>query len=258
MVQLSVVIITYNEEKNIGRCLDSVASVADDVVVIDSYSTDNTEAICREKGARFIQHAFHGHIEQKNWALTQAKYPYVLSLDADECLSPELVQSVLFAKQHWTHDAYFMNRLTNYCGKWIYHCGWYPDQKLRLWDARLGKWGGINPHDKFELNDKEAPKAFLKGDILHYSYYTLEDHYKQVHYFTDISSKAAFNKKQKSSFIKRFLSPVTKFLWDYFIRLGFLDGKSGFLVCRISGYATYLKYKKLHELWKKPKKQKKR
>src|SRR6187551_311049 len=134
-IQLSVVIITFNEERNIARCLDSVREIADDVVVVDSFSTDKTEAICREKGARFVQHKFEGHIEQKNYAVTQAKFPYILSLDADEAPDEKLIASIKKVKADWIADGYSMNRLTNYCGKWIHHCGWYPDVKLRLWDS---------------------------------------------------------------------------------------------------------------------------
>src|ERR1041385_5289202 len=131
-IQLSVVIITYNEEKNIVRCLDSIREIADDIVVVDSFSTDKTEMICKEKGVRFIQHKFEGHIEQKNWAITQAKFPFVLSLDADEAPDEELKKEILKVKADANYDGYKMNRLTNYCGKWIRHCGWYPDTKLRI------------------------------------------------------------------------------------------------------------------------------
>jgi len=133
-IQLSVVIITFNEEKNIARCLDSVATIADDIVVVDSFSTDNTKHICEEKNIHFIEHKFDGHIEQKNWAITQAKHQYVLSLDADEALTKELQVEIIKAKNNWQYDGYSFNRLTNYCGVWIKHCGWYPDKKLRLWD----------------------------------------------------------------------------------------------------------------------------
>lgn len=250
MPELSVVIITFNEEKNIARCLDSVKGIADDVVVVDSFSTDRTEAICREKGARFVQHKFEGHIEQKNWAATQAKFPHILSLDADEALSEELKKSVLAVKTNWAHDGYYMNRLTNYCGTWIRHCGWYPDAKLRLFDSRKGKWGGTNPHDKYEMKDGDKVTGFLKGDILHYSYYTLEDHYKQVEYFTNINSKELFKKGKRSGNLSLVFAPAVKFVRDYFIKLGFLDGRAGFTISRISAYATYLKYKKLQLLWK--------
>lgn len=247
MTPISVVIITFNEEKNIARCLDSVRDVADDIVIVDSFSTDRTEAICKEKGVRFVQHKFEGHIQQKNWAITQAKYPHVLSLDADEALDDKLRQSILAAKKDLTCDGYTMNRLTNYCGQWIRHCGWYPDTKLRLWDSRKGRWGGINPHDKYEM-DEDAKICHLEGDILHYSYYTLDDHYKQVSYFTDIASKALYERGKKAGIAKLVFSPAVKFIRDYVIKLGFLDGHNGYLISRISAYATYLKYKKLREL----------
>ena len=172
----------------------------------------------------------------------------MLSLDADEALDETLKKSILEVKSNWQFDAYSMNRLTNYCGKWIHHCGWYPDVKLRLWDSSKGEWGGDNPHDKYELADKSSPTKHLKGDILHYSYYTLEDHYKQVNYFTDILSKAQFKRGKKAPLITMLMSPIVKFNKDYIIKLGILDGKAGFTICRISAYATFLKYKKLRNL----------
>ena len=248
MVPLSVVIITYNEERNIERCLQSVQAVADDIVVLDSFSNDRTEEICKSMGAQFFQHAFDGHIEQKNRAVGFAKYPHVLSLDADEALDEKLIESILKVKANWEYDGYYMNRLTNYCGKWIYHCGWYPDKKLRLWDSRKGKWGGVNPHDKYELLDSNQKTGHLKGNILHYSYYTLDDHYSQVHYFTDILAKSQFEEGKRASLLTLYLSPVVKFLRDYVLKLGILDGGAGFTISRISAYATFQKYKKIRLL----------
>jgi len=248
MVSLSVIIITFNEERNIARCLQSVQSVADEIVVLDSFSTDQTAEICKEYGVRFVQHQFDGHIEQKNRAVSLAKFPYVLSLDADEALDEVLIQSIQEVRQNWTQDAYSMNRLTNYCGTWIYHCGWYPDRKLRLWDARKGKWGGVNPHDKFELSNSDSTTRHLKGNILHYSYYTIDDHYRQVHYFTDILAKAQFEAGKRTNLIAMYLSPVIKFLRDYFLKMGILDGMAGFRISRISAYATFLKYRKIRQL----------
>jgi glycosyltransferase involved in cell wall biosynthesis len=248
MPKLSVVIITRNEEKNIGRCIDSVKDIADDVVVIDSFSTDRTEEICKSKGARFIQHAFEGHIEQKNYALTYTKYPHVLSLDADEALDNTLKKDIETVKKNWNKDGYEMNRLTNYCGTWIRHCGWYPDRKLRLFDKSKGKWGGTNPHDKFEMHSG-SNLGRLKGDILHYSYYTIDDHYKQIEYFTTINANASFDQGKHAPIWKLYLAPVVKFIKDYFVRLGFLDGQAGWQICRLSAWATYVKYKKLRELY---------
>lgn len=250
MTKISAVIITFNEEKNINRCLDSLQGVVDEIIVVDSFSTDKTEEICKKFNVRFITHKFDGHIEQKNWAKSQASNPFVLSLDADEALDEELKKSIIKAKTQLNFAGYSMNRLTNYCGKWIYHCGWYPDKKLRLWDARKGEWGGDNPHDKFELFDKNERVFHLKGNILHYSYYTLEDHYKQVEYFTTILANAQFKKGKKAYLIVLLFSPIVKFVKDYFLKFGFLDGKEGFRICWISAGATYLKYKKLRALYK--------
>ena len=247
MVRISAVIITFNEERNIVRCLESLIGIADEIVVVDSFSKDNTEEICKSFGVKFVQHIFDGHIEQKNWAITQATFPHILSLDADEAVDETLKSSILKIKENWNHDGYSMNRLTNYCGKWIRHCGWYPDAKMRLWDSRKGEWGGDNPHDKYELVEGSSTKH-IEGDILHYSYYSLEDHYRQVTYFTDILSKSQFKKGKKAPFIVLIFSPIVKFIKDYFIKKGFLDGKEGFTICRISAYATFLKYKKIRIL----------
>lgn len=246
-VRLSVVIITFNEERNIARCLDSVRDFADDIVVVDSFSTDKTKEICLEKGARFVEHAFPGHIEQKNWAITQAKFPHILSLDADEAPDEELKAAILRVKSDWKEDGYTMNRLTNYCGKWIHHCGWYPDVKLRLWDSSKGKWGGINPHDKYELNSG-ATTAHLPGNILHYSYYTVAEHYRQADKFSTIAAQALFKEGKKSSLLHALLKTVAKFIRNYFIKTGFLDGKYGFIISRISAFETWQKYRKLAQI----------
>ena len=251
VVKLSVVIIAFNEEKNIERCLQSVQKVADEIVVLDSGSTDATEQICKKYAAKFFYHKFDGHIQQKNRAITYASNPHILSLDADEALDETLINSILEVKINFSNNGYYMNRLTNYCGHWVKHCGWYPDSKLRLWDSRKGHWTGVNPHDKYELFEGDSKTQFLKGDILHYSYYTLQDHYKQVEYFTNISANAYFEKGKKAPAFKLVLNPIAKFVDHYLLRLGFLDGKAGFLISKISAYATWLKYKKLRDLYKK-------
>lgn len=249
MVLLSAVIITFNEEKNIARCLDSLQGLADEIVVLDSYSQDATRSICEKYGVKFFEHAFDGHIQQKNRAISYASSPYILSLDADEAIDENLKKSILEVKQNFSKDGYYMNRLTNYCGHWVKHCGWYPDAKLRLWDSRKGEWTGINPHDKYELKNGNRHTGYLKGDILHYSYYTVEDHYKQVDYFTNIASKAYFEKGKRAPLYKLLLNPVAKFIDHYILHRGFLDGRAGFLISKISAYATYLKYKKLRKFY---------
>jgi glycosyltransferase involved in cell wall biosynthesis len=244
-IQISVVIITFNEERNIARCLSSVKEIADDIVVVDSYSKDSTAAICEKLGARFVQHKFDGHIEQKNWAITQAKFPYVLSLDADECLDEQLKKSILEVKENWNFDAYEMNRLTNYCGKFIRHCGWYPDKKLRLWDSRKGKWGGTNPHDKYELMDRSAKVGNLKGDLLHYSFYTVEEHYNQAKKFSEIAAIALYKQGRRANYGYIYFSPLVRFINDYIFKAGFLDGAEGFIISKMAARYTYNKYRQL-------------
>jgi glycosyltransferase involved in cell wall biosynthesis len=245
--KLSGVIITFNEEQNIGRCIDSLQGIVDEIVVVDSYSTDRTREICQEKNVQFYEHPFEGHIQQKNYALSKCEYGFVLSLDADEALDEVLQKSILEVKSAFQFDAYSFNRLTNYCGTWIRHCGWYPDKKIRLWNKNKGHWGGENPHDKVVM-DASSSLVHLEGDLLHYSYYTKEDHFKQIAYFTDISSKAAFDNGIRSNFFTLIFKPIFKFFRDFILKRGFLDGKAGFLISCRSAYATYLKYKKIRKL----------
>jgi glycosyltransferase involved in cell wall biosynthesis len=247
-VKLSAVIITFNEERNLERCLKSLEGVADEIVVVDSFSTDATMSIALNFGVKFIQHTFEGHIQQKNFAITQATHKHILSLDADECLSDALKQSIIQVKNNWQYDGYSMNRLTNYCGHWVRHCGWYPDRKLRLWNCDKGHWTGTNPHDRYELFDKQSTTGFVRGDLLHYSYYTIDDHKKQIAYFTDIAARAMHAQRMKATIAFALISACVKFLRDYILKLGFLDGTAGFTICRLSAYASYLKYYKLYKL----------
>jgi glycosyltransferase involved in cell wall biosynthesis len=246
-VQISAVIITFNEERNIRRCLTSLVGIVDEVVVLDSFSTDQTEQICVELGVRFVQHAFDGHIEQKNRALGFANFDHVLSLDADETLSPELRQSILHAKTNWSANGYTMNRLTNYCGQWIHHSGWYPDRKLRLFDRRLGHWGGTNPHDRVEMN---TAVMHLDGDLLHYSYYSVSEHLGRARKYADIAAHAMYNQGKRSTWGQICFSPIFKFLRNYLFKGGFLDGLAGFTICRIAALETYWKYVHLKSLRK--------
>jgi glycosyltransferase involved in cell wall biosynthesis len=250
MVKISTVIIAYNEEMNIARCIDSVQPIADEILVVDSFSTDRTREICLQKKVRFLENPFRGHIEQKNFALDQATYDHVLSLDADEALSPELMQSIRQAKQHWQVDGYTMNRLSSYCGKWIRHCGWYPDRKLRLWNRTQGRWGGYNPHDKVILQPG-ATQQHLSGDLLHYTYHTIGQHLQQVDFFTEIMAKEAVGRGKRAPLLKIIFSPVFKFFHSYVIKRGMLDGYYGFVVSAISAHATFIKYVKMREFLKK-------
>jgi glycosyltransferase involved in cell wall biosynthesis len=248
-IAISVVIITFNEERNIRRCLDSVAGIADELVVVDSFSTDLTAKICSEfENLRFIQHAFSGHIEQKNFALDQAKNSFVLSLDADEALSAELQKSILHVKNNCTAEAYQFNRLSNYCGTWIRHGSWYPDVKLRLFDRHKVRWQGINPHDKAELI-QEGTTLHLQGDLLHYTYYTIDEHTKKLDYFSTLAAAAYFKSGKKAGWFQLLVNPSFAFFRDYILRRGFLDGYYGWLIARFTAFYTLQKYAKLRFLY---------
>jgi len=247
MVPVSVVIITLNEERNIARCLESVKGVADEIVVVDSNSADATVALARKYGAKVIQQTFLGYGAQKNFAVQQAAHNWILSLDADEALSPELKQSILTAKSNTQHDAYELARLTNYCGKWIKHCGWYPDKKTRLFDRTKGVWSASQIHEQWQLHDNSKSVGKLQGDLLHYSYYTIADHVSVITKFTEISAREAAAKGKDCSIIKILFAPGWTFFTQYIIRLGILDGYYGYVVCKLSAYAALVKYLKTRQ-----------
>ena len=249
MEKLSVVIITFNEERNIERCIKSVQSIADEIVVLDSFSTDRTKEICEQYNIRFSAHKFDGHIQQKNRALALANNEWVLSIDADEAPDSELLENIKLALENPKAEAYYFNRLTNYLGKWIRHSGWYPDQKLRLLKKSKGRWAGINPHDKIEM-DEGIKAEYLKGELLHYSYYSIEQHIDQINKFTTIGAFEAHKKGKNSNMAIAIVKSTWKFIRDYFFKLGILDGYYGFVICSLSAWATFNKYLKLRELIK--------
>lgn len=244
-MKLSVSIITFNEQKNIARCINSVTDIADEIVVVDSLSTDKTKEICLGFGVKFIEQPFLGYKEQKNFALDQLQYEHVLSLDADEALSPELLESIKKAKAiGFPAGGYTMNRRSWYCDNWIYHGYWYPDTKLRLAKRSKVKWEGINPHDKLKIGRDETVVQ-LDGDILHYTYYTIDEHVLQGNRFSTISAKAYFEQGKKSSILKLLVNPAWAFFSSYILKRGFLDGFNGFVISKQIANTTFLKYAKL-------------
>jgi glycosyltransferase involved in cell wall biosynthesis len=249
MPALSVVIITCNEECNIGRCLESVKDIADDIVVVDSFSTDNTEEICREYRTNFVRQKWAGYSEQKNFANTLAKHDWIFSIDADEAVSPELKNSILEAKKNPDGGFFRICRLTNYCGKWIRHGGWYPDVKVRFFDRRYSKWEGSIHERLNNVNEQEVP--LLKGDCYHYSYYNITGHKAQAKHFSLLAAEELYNKGKKAGLLKVYASVCHKFFRMYLLQLGFLDGRKGWIIARISAHAVYLKYSKLHQFYAK-------
>ena len=247
-MHISVVIITHNEEHNILRCLNSVQDVADEIVVVDSGSTDNTENICKNFGVKFVRQDWLGYSEQKNFANSLASNDWILSIDADEEISDELKRSIFkYKNNHIPHDMVFsMNRLTNYCGHWIRHCGWYPDRKIRIWNRTVGKWEG-EIHETIEFST-EIKEKVLKGDLLHYSFDSAYEYENQQFKFAKMRGEHYFQKGKKHAGFFMIVSPIFSFIQNYFFQLGFLDGKDGLYICYITAKATKLKYKTLKEL----------
>jgi glycosyltransferase involved in cell wall biosynthesis len=245
MIKLSVVIITLNEERNIARCLESVKNVADEILVVDSLSTDKTREICDSFGVRFVEQKFLGYVEQKNFALRLATHDYVLSLDADEALDDELQQEILKLKQNFSFDGYSFNRLTSYNGFWVRHCGWYPDTKLRLVKKSSALWIGNNPHDALTVQGTEGKIA---GDLLHYSYDSISAHILQTNKFSTIEAQSLFQKGKRATIWKIVSRPPLQFFKDYILRKGFLDGHYGFIICFINSLYVLLKYAKMMDM----------
>ena len=251
MLKLSGVIITFNESKNIEKCLQSLVNVVDEIIVIDSLSTDDTVAICKRYNAKIVEQKFLGYVEQKNFALQQASYDYIVSLDGDEALSETLQQSIISLKNDWKHDGYYCNRYNNFCGQWIKHSDWYPNKKLRVFDRRKAQWKGINPHDHVEMNNKNDTVGHLKGDILHWTYQTYSEFNLKTEHFSTIAAKAYFDLGKKAPIWKIIFNPTWAFFKAYILRLGFLDGFNGLVICVQTANITFLKYSKLRELIKK-------
>ncbi|MEO7082281.1 MAG: glycosyltransferase family 2 protein, partial [Flavobacteriales bacterium] len=216
-MEISVVIITFNEERNIARCITSVKQLADEVIVVDSGSTDNTVQIAKEHGAQVTHRDWTNYSDQKNFANSLAKGRYILSLDADEAPSEQLRHSILQAKQAGLQGAYSVARLTNYCGTWIRHGGWYPDIKVRLFPKEETHWTGEHVHETLQLGIG-VKTTLLKGDLLHYSFYSVEQHERQAEHFASLAAKALHARNKRSSRLKIILSPVVRFVQGYLFR----------------------------------------
>jgi glycosyltransferase involved in cell wall biosynthesis len=247
MPKISAVIITYNEELFIEKCLASIDGIADEIVVVDSFSTDATEEICKKFNARFIKHPFGGYKDQKNYAISLATYKNVLSLDADEALSDKLRESILAVKDKWDYDGYYFNRLSNFCGKWIRHSAWYPDRQLRLFYSDKGQFGKLNLHEKFIMTNR-GKVGKLKGDLLHWPCISLQDHLDKMNKYSLIGAEEYHKAGVKTTLLTPYIHFIWGFFRSYIIRGGFLDGSDGFLICSLYAKSTLKKYKKLGQL----------
>ena len=244
---LSAVIITFNEEDNIQDCLDSVSDFVDEIIVLDSFSTDNTEKICRlNPKVQFFQHPFDGHIEQKNRALEKCTSDWILSLDADERVSPELRGSIesLVSQNPDIAGAKFP-RLTYHMHRYIRHSGWYPNARYRLVKKGRAYWGGTNPHDKLVLKGKGVT---ITGDLIHFSAKDLSDQVRTINSFSSIAALERYNQGKKFHSWRLLVKPLSKFVEMYLLKVGFMDGLQGFIIAVSSSYSSFLKEAKLYEL----------
>lgn len=243
--KLSVCVVAMNEESKIADCLRS-ADFADEWIVVDSHSTDRTREIAASLGAQVTERDWPGHVEQKNFALSRAAHDWVLCLDADERVSPELRASILSALSAASPpEGYSCARRTWYLGRWIRHGGWYPDRKVRLFRRSAGRWAGVNPHDRVEVTGRVEP---LSGDLLHFSYDSISDHLRTIDAFTSIAAREKHAAGVRAGLGGLLLHPAGKFVRMYLLRAGFLDGVPGFAVAVSGAYYVFLKYAKLWEM----------
>ncbi|MBI3396740.1 MAG: glycosyltransferase family 2 protein [Spirochaetia bacterium] len=252
-VTMTAAIITFNEERRIRDCIASVHDFCDEVLVLDSFSTDATEQIARSfPKVHFLAHAFDGHVQQKNRAIDLSRGKWILSLDADERVTPELAASIQrFIADNPDAKGARVKRLTLHLGRPIRHGGWYS-ARYRLIRKGLGRWGGENPHDEIFLDgeakwSKNLGRA-LDGDLLHLSFVDLSDQINTINKFSSIVAFTRAGRGKKASVFKMVFKPISKFIECYFIKLGFLDGVPGFIIAASSSFSTFLKFAKVYEI----------
>ena len=242
MQQLSAVIISLNEEHNLENCILSIRAIADEIVLLDSYSTDATLAIAKKYNCHIVQEQFIGFGPQKNKAIALASHDWILSIDADECLSASLQKSIQAWKQNTpTHSLYSMNRLTNYAGHWIRFGGWYPDTLLRLFNRQYAQFSSAIVHEEIVF-EKGMQLKKLKGDILHYSFPYIITHLRKIVKYSSIGAASDIENGKSCSYIKYKFVPIWIFITQYIIKLGCLDGRAGWKVSYYSALAAKRKY----------------
>ncbi|MFM7681166.1 MAG: glycosyltransferase family 2 protein [Bacteroidota bacterium] len=249
MESLSAVIITFNEEKNIERCLKSLQNVADEIIVVDSFSTDQTEAICQSFNVQFHKMEWEGYSKTKNKAQSLANSEYVISVDADECLDEQLIREISEIKKTGFNGIYELNRLTNYCGSWIHHSGWNPDWKIRIYPKSRVKWNDAIVHEELMV-PTDLKMNQLKGRLHHYSYFSKSQHRLKADQYSKLTALKYAEQGRKCYFFTPFLSAVSRFLSMYILKLGFLDGKAGWNIAKISAESNAFKYRELRRLTK--------
>jgi len=251
--RISAVLITYNEEEKIQRALNSLQTVSDEIVVVDSYSTDATVELCSRYTDRVLTRSWEGYRDQKQFATDQASHDWVLSLDADEALSSQLAEEILHWKgQENNCEGYYLPRKTFFMGRWIEHTTWCPDWQLRLVRKSCGRWEGGRVHESFRVT---GPTANFKGQIHHHTYASFSEYLKQLEQFSSLAARDRFDEGQRAQWVHLIFYPPAIFLKNYLLRLGFLDGKPGLAVSMLAAVSSLFKYLKLWEIQSGPAKE---
>ncbi len=242
-MKISATIITYNEERNIARAIESLRCV-DEVLVVDSGSSDRTVEIAAKLGARVLDHNWSGYSDQKNWAAEQASHDWILSLDADEAVSEMLEAEIWQVKKNGPDaQAYTMPRLAQYLGKWILHSGWYPDRKIRLYNRRSAKWEGRFVHEGLVV---DGPVAAFEGPLLHFTCQSLSEHVRTMDRYTTLAAEQLVDQGARISMWQLFFKPWWEFNRTFFLKRGFRDGAEGLAIAWMGAIYVFLKYAKAH------------
>lgn len=241
---ISTILITRDEENNIERCLESVRPFSDEIIVVDSGSTDRTIEIARAHDVRVIEHEWLGYGPQKQFTLEQATQPWVFSIDADEVVSPQLCEAIQSAPRDC--EGYAVARRVWYMGRWILHSGWYPRYVVRFFRRDRGSFTGEVVHESVRVRGRTR---HLHGDLLHYSYRDVDHHMEKINDFTTLSAGKMFQRGRRSSVLRMVVTPWLQFHKVYFLRRGFLDGFAGLVVALLHSMYVFLKHAKLRELW---------
>lgn len=243
MPRISTTVITFNEERNIERCLRSVAPVSDEILVVDSQSTDRTVEIAREFGARVITNPWPGYGRQKQFALENASHPWVFSIDADEAASPELCEEI--RTLDFSRDGYEVPRKVWYMDRWIRHGVWYPGYVLRLFNRANASFSDDIIHESARVT---GTVGRLRSDLLHYSYRNVAHHAKKIDEFTTLAARQMFERGRRAGVGHVVVLPLIEFLRAYVVKRGFLDGRAGFVIARMHALYVLQKYTRLRDL----------
>lgn len=242
--KLTSTIITFNEERNIARCIDALQPISDEIIVLDSFSTDKTVEICNSKNVRLEQREWKGYSNAKNYLNQLAKHEYIFSVDADEAPDETLQKAILNIKKEGFQGVYAVNRLTNYCGKWIKHSGWYPDVKTRIFPKSISRWEGAYVHEELAVEGNPVPQK-LVGHLLHYSYYSKKEHRARADKYSELTALKMYKNGKRVGPLKPYISAFGRFVAMFIIKKGFLDGQAGLTIARISALSNIYKYKEL-------------